>query len=92
MPFGLSLVLIAVGAYRRRRVLALSGVLLLLITSLPAFSDSVCFLLENQYPHLQDSQRPTADVVVALGASPERRSDSPARFNGMTPSTVSRER
>jgi uncharacterized SAM-binding protein YcdF (DUF218 family) len=67
MPFGLSLLLILFGIFRRRRTLAIAGLLLLLITSLPAFSDSLCFFLENQYPHLQAAQCPTADVVVALG-------------------------
>jgi len=67
MPFGLSLVLIALGLLLRRRIVALAGLLLLFLASLPAVSDSLCFALENQYPHLQAAQSPTADVVVALG-------------------------
>jgi uncharacterized SAM-binding protein YcdF (DUF218 family) len=66
MPFSLSLLLIAVGLLRRRRVLSLAGLLLLFLASLPAVSDSLGLLLENQYPRLQPAQCPTADVVVAL--------------------------
>jgi len=67
MPFGLALVLIAPGLLLRRRAVAFAGLVLLLLASLPAVSDSQGLLLENQYPHLQVAQCPTADVVVALG-------------------------
>jgi uncharacterized SAM-binding protein YcdF (DUF218 family) len=67
MPLGLSLLLIAFGLLLRRRVLAIAGLLLLFLASLPAVSDSLGLFLENQYPHLQVAQCPTADVVVPLG-------------------------
>jgi len=67
MPLGLSLILILIGLLRRRRVPVLAGVLLLFLASLPAVSNSLGLILENQYPHLLIAQCPTADVVVALG-------------------------
>ena len=66
MPLTLSLLLIAFGLLRRRRALSFAGLLVLFFASLPALSDSLGFILENQYPHLRAAQCPTADVVVAL--------------------------
>ena len=66
-PLIFSVVLISVGLLRRRRAVILAGLLLLLIPSIPAVSNSLCSLLENQYPHLKPEQCPQADAVVALG-------------------------
>src|SRR3954467_10805736 len=67
MPLTLPLVLIVAGIVRRRRLLAFAGVVPLFLASLPAVSDPLCRYLEGQYPHLQVSQSPAADVVVVLG-------------------------
>lgn len=66
MPLSLSLMLMGIGLLRRRRAATLSGLLLLFLASLPAISDSLCFFLEGQYPHLRMAECPTADVVVPL--------------------------
>ena len=78
MPFSLSLVLIAIGLGRRRRAAALAGLVLLFLVSLRAVSDSLCYVMENQYPHLQAAQCPLADVVVALSGY----ADEKKRFPG----------
>ena len=67
MPFSISLLLIALGLIRRCRVPIVAGLAILVIAGLPAVSNSLCSILENQYPHLRPEQCPTADAVVALG-------------------------
>jgi len=66
MPLGLSLALIGIGLLRRRRAAILAGLLVVFLASLPAVSDSLCFLLESRYRHLPVAQCPAADVVVPL--------------------------
>jgi uncharacterized SAM-binding protein YcdF (DUF218 family) len=66
MPFGVSLLLLAFGIWTRRRRLALSGMVLLVVASLPAVSNSLCLILEQQYPPIPPSQCPPADLIVAL--------------------------
>jgi len=69
MPLGLSLILILIGLLRRRRVLVLAGFLLLFLASLPAVSNSLGLVLEDQYPHLlvaQCSGNPHCEPAVFL--------------------------
>jgi uncharacterized SAM-binding protein YcdF (DUF218 family) len=66
MPFGISLLLLAAGLLTRRRRLALSGMVLLIAASLPAVSNSLCLILEQQYPPIPQAQCPPADLIVAL--------------------------
>jgi uncharacterized SAM-binding protein YcdF (DUF218 family) len=67
MPLSLALVLLLFGVFRRRRAIALTGITLLWIASLPAVSFGLAFILESQYPHLVPEQCPKADAIVALG-------------------------
>jgi uncharacterized SAM-binding protein YcdF (DUF218 family) len=67
MPFGLALLLIAIGIVRRRRGPALAGFILLVVAGMPVVTNSLGLLLENQYPRIAADQCPPADAIVALG-------------------------
>jgi uncharacterized SAM-binding protein YcdF (DUF218 family) len=67
MPLSLAMVLLLYGVFRRRRAIALTGIALLWIASLPAVSFGLAIILETQYPHLIAEQCPKADAIVALG-------------------------
>lgn len=66
MPFGLALLLVAIGLLRRRRAVVLAGALLLAVAGLPAVSNSLSLMLETQYPRLTLAQCPYADAIVPL--------------------------
>jgi uncharacterized SAM-binding protein YcdF (DUF218 family) len=66
MPFDIALALLVVGVALRRRKMALAGLALMVLASLPLVSNSLCLYLENQYPRLSFEQCPPADAIVAL--------------------------
>jgi uncharacterized SAM-binding protein YcdF (DUF218 family) len=77
MPFKLSLVLIVAGLFWKKRWPVLAGLVLLYVASISAVSDSLRYLLENQYPRVQRPQCPTVDVVVVLSGFAEENKRRP---------------
>jgi uncharacterized SAM-binding protein YcdF (DUF218 family) len=91
-PVGLSLVLCAVAlalSVARRsvgsRVTVSAAIVLLWISSMPAFADLITATLEEQYPALPIDSAPIVDVIVVLGgdiASPRGRLSAPELGEG----------
>jgi uncharacterized SAM-binding protein YcdF (DUF218 family) len=66
MPVGLASFLVLAGLAFRRRFLALAGVLILLVLSIPVASHLLMRPLENTYPPKAAATAPQADAIVAL--------------------------
>lgn len=66
-PFGLSLILLALGILLKRRLLAFAGLSILVISSLPITANLLANVMEQQYPHLTAADCPRVDAVVVLG-------------------------
>ena len=91
-PLGLSLVLclVTLAPSMARRFLASrltvsAAIVLLWISSMPAFADLISATLEDQYPSLPIARAPTVDVIVVLGgdiASPRARLSEPELGEG----------
>jgi uncharacterized SAM-binding protein YcdF (DUF218 family) len=91
-PVGLSLVLclltLALSIVRRSQALRLTvsaAIVLLWISSMPAFADLITATLEDQYPAVPVAEAPTVDVIIVLGgdiASPRRRISEPELGEG----------
>jgi uncharacterized SAM-binding protein YcdF (DUF218 family) len=66
LPLGFCITLILLALFLKKRWLAVAGVTILLISSLPIVGDSLLKTLEDRFPKLEVEDCPPADAIVVL--------------------------
>jgi uncharacterized SAM-binding protein YcdF (DUF218 family) len=90
LPIGLMLIFVTAGLILKKRLLIISGVLLLLVFSLPVTGDSLMRMVTRDYSRKTVASMPRADVIVVLsgmistvdGAPLGEWNDAADRFEG----------